>query len=343
MRNLRSFIKKPTILSIITTYKCTSSCNNCCFQCTPSRSEFLAIDEIKKYIKEAIDTYDTIKLVVFTGGECFLYKEQLPLLVEFASKLGLKTRIVTNGYWANTYEIAYQKINNLVSVGLNEINFSTGDDHLEYVPFNVIKNAIIASIANGLAPLVNIESAEEKKFTSKNLLNDSELKKFIEQGKLHIINGIWIPMKNEKKQNISSVDRSVLLKGSNKFSLTEQRCTNLFTTITIDPNHRMTACCGLTSKYIKFLDLGSLKKYSIKFLYEKQFGDFLKIWISTEGPHKIMGFISKHFSNSKFEYEKMHPCQVCAMIFNNSEYLTFLRSQYKQVYTNIILKYLINK
>lgn len=339
----KNLIKKPTILSIITTYKCTSSCNNCCFQCTPNRSEFLAIDEIYEYIKEAIDTYATIKLVVFTGGECFLYKEKLPFLVEFASKLGLKTRIVTNGYWANTYEIAYQKINDLVSVGLNEINFSTGDDHLEYVPFNVIKNAIIASIANGLTPLVNIESAEEKKFTSKNLLNDPELKKFIEQGKLHIINGIWIPMKNEKKQNISSVDRSVLLKGSNKFGLTEQRCTNLFTTITIDPNRRMMACCGLTSKYIKFLDLGSLEKHPIKFLYEKQFEDFLKIWISTEGPHKIMRFISKHFSDSNFEYEKMHPCQVCAMIFNNSEYLTFLRSQYKQVYTNIILKYLINK
>lgn len=339
---IEQLIKYPTVLSIVTTYRCTSSCKNCCFQCNPTRMESLDSDEIKKYIKAAVETYNTLKVVVFTGGECTLNK-QLSSWIEYASNFGLQTRIVTNGYWAKTYKAAYNKISNWVSAGLTEINLSTGDDHLEYVPLTAIKNAIIASIDNGLKPIINVESAQGRMFNSKKLLQDEELKEYVKSGHLQILNGIWIPMKNESVKGTAKSDVPEQATMKNDFNFVGQRCSNLFNTISIAPNHRMLACCGLTSKCIKYLDLGNLKKNTIKSLYEKQFEDFLKIWLATEGPHKIMEFISQYLSVCNFDYERMHSCQVCAMIFNNKEYLAILQTNYKKVYTNVILKYLINK
>ena len=81
---MKSLILPPTSLSIITTYKCTSACTNCCFQCNSYRKEKLSIKDIKKYIIDATNTYDTIKLLVLTGGECFIYGKHLISIIEFA-------------------------------------------------------------------------------------------------------------------------------------------------------------------------------------------------------------------------------------------------------------------
>lgn len=190
----------PSTLSIITTYRCSSACENCCFQCNPLRKEMLSIDEIKKYIKEAVDTFPSIKVLVLTGGECFLLQKGLDVLIEYATILGLSVRVVTNGFWAKEYFNTLSRVKELADVGLKEINFSTGDEHLEYVPFNSVKNGLLASIANGLTTVLNVESADYKKFNSKLLLEDSDLSRYIKDGRLCVLNGIWVPFKKTDRR-----------------------------------------------------------------------------------------------------------------------------------------------
>lgn len=63
-------IINPQILTLITTYKCTAACENCCFNCSPQYSRLMSISEIKEYISTCKATFPSIKVVVFTGGEC---------------------------------------------------------------------------------------------------------------------------------------------------------------------------------------------------------------------------------------------------------------------------------
>ena len=79
-------IKTPTTLSVITTYKCSSTCPNCCFQCSPKRHEFLSKDDIIKYIHKSITEFPSIKVLVLTGGECTLLKNDLLEIISFATK-----------------------------------------------------------------------------------------------------------------------------------------------------------------------------------------------------------------------------------------------------------------
>lgn len=65
---------QPTTLTIISTYKCTSSCVDCCFACNPNRQEKLSVDDVIKYINNVLACYSSIKIVVITGGGMFSFR-----------------------------------------------------------------------------------------------------------------------------------------------------------------------------------------------------------------------------------------------------------------------------
>lgn len=85
--------------------------------------------------------------------------------------------------------------------------------------------------------------------------------------------------------------------------------------------------------------MGNLNTTPLRKLFENQFHDFLKIWIYTEGSHAIMKYISQFINIDLDSCNKLHDCQVCAMIFNNSSCLQILQQNYKDVYSNVIMKY----
>lgn len=85
---------------------------------------------MENYVDECMIHYgDSLKVLVLTGGECFLLGNDLNLIIDYASRIGLSVRVVTNGYWAKSPEIAKEKLLELSKCGLKEVNFSTGEDH----------------------------------------------------------------------------------------------------------------------------------------------------------------------------------------------------------------------
>ena len=63
----------PKIITVVTTYKCTAACRECCFQCSPKINVRLTYEEINRFITTAVREFkDSIQLCVFTGGECTL-------------------------------------------------------------------------------------------------------------------------------------------------------------------------------------------------------------------------------------------------------------------------------
>lgn len=130
----------PKTLTLITTYKCSAACNNCCFECNPNRDEMLPLAVAISHIDSAVSTYKDLQVVVLTGGECFLNMTYLLSLIKHIHSHNLTCRVVTNGFWAKSKEIAVKLLSECKKSGLDEINFSTGDDHLQYVSIDKIKN-----------------------------------------------------------------------------------------------------------------------------------------------------------------------------------------------------------
>ena len=58
----------------------------------------------------AASRISTIQSVSITGGEPFLLQEKVSALVTFARELGFWSEVVTNSFWADSYEIAKQTL-----------------------------------------------------------------------------------------------------------------------------------------------------------------------------------------------------------------------------------------
>ncbi len=329
----------PLEVTLIVTNQCTASCKNCCFQCNPQNKDRLSLPEMKQHIDNALDSYSTIKLLIITGGECFILGEELNDIVKYASDRNLYVRVVTNGYWATTLENAYYKLEKLVEVGLKEINFSTGDEHQVFVPYNNIVFGIISALKLNIMVAVNIELSNNSIFDMNFIKNDIRLEKYKDRiGKdLVLIYGKWMPFLKSEDNKMESKDNTY-----KHILFTEEkvnRCTSLFRSIAISPTNDLYACCGLPIRYISYLRLGTAKKHSLKYLYEYQFQDFIKIWLYTEGPKRILDFCTKKRNIEFINTNQWHICQICAEIFRSEENILVLRQNYGEIFSNVMFKY----
>lgn len=166
----------PHTLTILGTYQCTAACKQCCFESSPSVRGRLSGDVILQRITEAQGSFPSLRMVVFSGGEAFLLKDDLFNAVAHCQTLGLHTRIVTNGSWGKREQTAREFAGRLASAGLKEINFSTGKDHQEWVPWNSFANAAHACAEAGISTLITVEcDTEERTLTREVTTGDSKL------------------------------------------------------------------------------------------------------------------------------------------------------------------------
>jgi hypothetical protein len=144
-----SFPPSPRSVGLLLTYRCTAACADCCFECSPRRTESLPLE----WALDAVDQLAEVpgvESITISGGECFLRHGDLIRILERARQRGLRTKCVTNGYWALDREAALRKLRPLVEAGLRTLELSTDDYHVEHVPLTRVAHALEAAHALGL-------------------------------------------------------------------------------------------------------------------------------------------------------------------------------------------------
>lgn len=275
-----------------------------------------------------------MKLVVFTGGECFLLGKKLDELIELATSVNLLTRFVSNGYWANSPAVARKRLAALKEKGLGEANFSTGDFHSKYVrPENIVHGAL-AACELGLTTCVMVETFENSTFNHKYLSEHPSLVPHLASTKLKILLSPWMEFKGEKEMRYDATD----------IKSWEQRkgdsgCHTIFNTLTVKPSEHLVACCGLTLEEIPEMWLGDLKTKTISEIVSAQQDDFIKIWIHIEGPRKIYEFAKKLNPNIRIPVEKAHICDVCRAMYKDVDVRAILRHSLPANHMEIVEAY----
>lgn len=128
-------------------------CRHCVSDCQPSSTEKLSERIIEDLVTQAAKL-DSVRSIIFTGGETFLEYDTLVKSVALCEKLGLEASIVTNGFWASTSYDAKQKLTELG--GLKFLNISTDSFHQEFVKVDRIRNVIQACYDLGIKCVVCI-------------------------------------------------------------------------------------------------------------------------------------------------------------------------------------------
>ncbi|MFW9827981.1 MAG: radical SAM protein [Candidatus Thorarchaeota archaeon] len=127
-------------IHFLLTYACNYECDHCFLYCSPNSKGTFTLAQVKGVLEEA-KKINTIECVYFEGGEPFLY---YPIMVEglkMANKMGFKTGIVTNSYWATSIEDALIWLKPFSDLGITYLDISDDTFHFEDEETNLAKNA----------------------------------------------------------------------------------------------------------------------------------------------------------------------------------------------------------
>ena len=305
--------KLPQRLTVLPTYKCTAACHECCFQSNPRITKRVPQDRLREYIDQAAEI-DTIRLVCFSGGEAFVLGNDLVELVARSSSHGFMTRIVSNGYWATSEKAARKRLSPLIESGLNEINFSTGDDHAEWVPVERVLCGLATGLSFGLGMALMIEERAARRVTRDTVLEQAKafpaLLTALENGVIPILESPWMPFAPDGRPLEAAKHR--LANRDNVYM--REPCTSVMTTVVVTPDERLGMCCGLPREKIPDLHAGSLRDARMKALVDRSANDFLKIWLFVEGPERILAWAASKDPSIDWELTHVQTRDACQLI-----------------------------
>jgi hypothetical protein len=306
-------LPNPKILSILLTLQCTAQCTHCGTLSSPRVRGRLDKQIARRLIQEAKDlSYDS---VVFTGGEATLYGEELYELIEFATALSLPTRIVTNAHWAKNFDRATRVVQKFKAAGLQEINYSTGDEHARYVPVVNIFWGIKAALSVELPVAVMIEVVSGRSITQDSLLNEPAFSAIVgieNSDRITFSESPWMPL---DEKHIAHYPSGLAVNAAN---ITRRLgCDSVINTMTVMADGRVMACCGLGTLTIPELEIGHVSIDHLQDVQQRADSDFLKRWIRNEGPERILQWAAG--KNPEIEWENLyaHRCQACKRLYSD--------------------------
>jgi hypothetical protein len=289
-------------------------------------------DRLRGLIDETAEI-SSIRLVAFTGGECFLLGPVLDELIRRATDRGLITRCVTNGYWASSTKAATRRVERIASAGLKEINISTGTFHSKYVPSERVVHGALAAVRAGLTTLINIELFEGSSFDASEITENDEIKSLVSERRLLIQRNFWIDNEGEAQlahKPEHSRFRPERIDG----------CKTALNVIAVTPDQTAVACCGLHMERIPDLHLGSIKDRTLKETISAAPDDFLKIWIHVAGPERILQFVKSYIPDYELPLKSVHPCETCLHLYTDKKALEIVKAHYKEVEAEIVPTFL---
>jgi 4Fe-4S single cluster domain len=320
----------PRSLTIIPTYRCTAQCTQCCFESNPTLRHRLSLETINSRIDDAVRSFPDLEVVVFSGGEVFLLKDDLYAAIAHAVSHGKRVRCVTNASWGKRESHASDVAEKLVNAGLSEINISTGLDHQKWVPFTSVENACSALVQAGINTLITIEADSKDSYCLQTALESSIVTRLLRDYPVlfSLQSNSWMPFHNEYDDRGSASGLAALTDG----------CTQLFGNVVVNPHDELAACCGLTFEHIPELKLGKLSGGNMQCLYEESFDDFLKIWIHIDGPGTI---IRKLFGDNANNYYSniRHICEACAILHKDEKIRSALKDRYKEFIPEVMARW----
>lgn len=325
-------IPRPRVLSVMPTFQCTAACTHCGTMSTPRVKTTLDTDVMMKTIAEAAD--NGFGLVVFTGGEPTLVGERLLAAIGLAKSLGLLTRVVTNCHWATDDEESDRYVSVLREHGLDEINFSTGDQHARFVPLENVLRAVRAAVHHSYAPAVMVETVATRAVTKESIEahpHYQETRELYPGKPVKINESPWMPLKPKR---ITDYPPGMAIDRTNLASCTG--CDSILQTTTLQADGTFGSCCGLGMRLIPELQLGKAGETPLAAAVKDGEEDLLKRWIRAEGPERILAWAAEHDPAIEWEGMYAHRCQACLRLYQDPAVRSVVREHYQEKVPDVL-------
>jgi len=120
-------------LTLIITYRCSSSCGHCCIGSGPAYSEWMTPEDADIYISE-VQGHGKLKWTTLIGGEALLDVDRTIQIGQIAKGCGIPTvEIDTNASWASDDDITREVLQRVFDAGLRIGQVSVDSFHKLHV------------------------------------------------------------------------------------------------------------------------------------------------------------------------------------------------------------------
>lgn len=297
-------------LALILTEQCNAECDICALSCSPRTKGIMELEQAYNYMEQASKISD-FKYVGISGGEPFLYYDELIKLIKKAKSLNFKIAVTTNGFWGKTKENSKKIMESLFNAGLSRMDLSVDEFHSKYIPYEYIRNILEASDGSNLEiELSSVVTQKSHRLKDiKDVLNE-HLSSFT------IIERPCSPV-GRAAEKISKQDLIY------KSSACTQKCFNQ-TTLLIFPDGRAFPCCCPT-EYNGLLYLGSAQEMPISEILKKYNSNIYCKMLKTYGVKWFIDIIKNHKLPISLEENYVEICHVCSELFLKKEYEEYYR------------------
>jgi hypothetical protein len=318
-------------LTILTTDKCTAACEHCSMNSSPKRRARLSLDQIRRHVDEAAGSTG-IRLIIFAGGEPLLLGDDLFAAIEHVRHVGLKSRLITNAYWATSADRATRVVTRLHACGLDELNLSIDDYHLPFIKPRHVKLAFDAArsipfdcviLVHCSGPTTHFNEAELDALVGEHLPrmynDDREAVRFGRASQR--------PFLAVSNSTLQALGRGTTLdlgsdppaSGWEEKARSIGGCPCAVRSPAIAPSGHLVACCGFEVAGNPVLDIGDLELSSLTSLLDQADSDLLLNMIALEGPFAIMDQLKERDRSLPFKASYRTFCELCQDIVTRPE------------------------
>ena len=228
----------------------------------------------------------------------------------------LYSRIVTNAYWATSFDEACYRLRPLAENGLKQIAISVSESHQEYVRYENVLNVVSAANALNLNCYLYLTTLNIKT----NLLQ-SIVQYFMEQYQpLPYIRAenYFIPFGNaEENFNLSDFQLTNIadLRGA---------CPSAGNNICVHPTGEVTFCAMVFSLHVRSLHVGNVYHDSLAVIMQRTENNRLMQWLAVHGIVALKEVVEQH-TDIRFSDKYVNICHLCCDMLRNPEVLQFLK------------------
>jgi hypothetical protein len=316
----------PSLFSVFLDYVCNYSCQHCSVGSTP-QTKLKMTDEVFERLFDGLKEVKNVRCVVFTGGEATLHPEMLLEGIRRSKALGLRTRVVSNAWWAKTPDAAVTFLKPYLDAGLDELNTSWDDYRLPFTTFDKIINAALAAREMKLPMGIGVIREPGAQWDEHRVKTELAQGLGVSEGELGrhvaVVSDYPTPSGSGEALDVTGCDAGERL---------NLGCQEVVKTISIHPRGAVKACCGHVMFYSKDLELGNLLKEPLPAIINRAQHNILYWLIHMAGPKRLLERLGIEGTYASI----CHACQVL-LTQHREELLAYIRENPNEVFKNEVL------
>jgi MoaA/NifB/PqqE/SkfB family radical SAM enzyme len=304
-------------IGVLMTYRCQVACPHCIIEAGPHRKEEILLEEAIDWTQQVASYRNGhIKVLSLTGGEPFINEGNLRAISDYGESCGLLVSVVTNAFWAKSEDRAVQTLKTLPAIKMLAISCDTY--HQATIPFNNVKNAILAAKTCELAYNISVCTQNTEDPAYKQLLQE-----LLELTDSETINtAITFPAGRAVKA--LEISRYKMSKNPPPSACSAGSSPIIF------PDGKVVACIGpvISLSGDHPLLLGDLRKSKLEEILNEADGNAVLHAIRVWGPSKLISLIKETELRKALPdvYIDGSVCNACYALMANPHIAGFLRN-----------------